>query len=108
MSELLRSPKEIRALPEPIRGAILEGFARSLHVVFLAAIPIALLGLFIVLFMKEVELRSGRGHGDTGAEAVGQDLLAGLEPTTDQDHDAMPDLVDDFDVAEGAGPGDRR
>lgn len=111
MSELLRSPEEIRALPEPMRGAILEGFARSLHVVFLAAIPLAILGLIIVLFMKEVELRSGKGHGDTGAEAVGQDLLAGLEPTTDQDHDAMPDLVDDFDevdVAERAGPGDRR
>lgn len=107
MSSLLRSPKEIRALPEPIRGAVLEGFARSLHVVFLAAIPVALLGLVIVLFLKEVELHSAKGHGDKGADAVGQDLLAGLEATVDQDHDAMPDLIDNFDIPEAAGPGER-
>ncbi len=107
MSSLLRSPKEIRALPEPIRGAILEGFARSLHVVFLAAIPVALLGLVIVLLLKEVELHSAKDHGDKGADAIGQDLLAGLEATVDQDHDAMPDLIDDFDVPEAAGPADR-
>lgn len=101
LGSLLGSPKQIRALPEPLRGAILEGFVRSIHVVFLAAIPIALIGLVIVLFMKEVELRSAKPAGDkvhaeTGAKAVGQDLLAGLEPTTDQDHDAMPDLIDDY------------
>lgn len=70
LSGLLGSPKQIQGLPAPVRDAILEGFARSLHVVFLSAIPIALLGLVIVLFIKESELRSGaapagvNGQGD--------------------------------------------
>lgn len=120
LSSLLGSPKEIRALPEPLRGAIIEGFVRSLHVVFLVAIPIAIVGLIIVLFMKEVELRSAKGfgqqtptgqsHGDTAVQEIGQDLLAGLEPTTDQDHDAMPDLIDELeiDLPEETGPVESR
>ncbi len=65
LSRLLGSPKEIRALPSPIRDAVLEGFARSLHVVFLSAVPAALLGLLIVLFIKETELRSGARSTNT-------------------------------------------
>ncbi len=65
LSSLLGSPKEIRALPAPIRDAVLEGFARSLHVVFLFAVPVALIGLLIVVFIKETELRSGASSTKT-------------------------------------------
>ncbi|HVM52090.1 MAG TPA: MDR family MFS transporter [Acidimicrobiales bacterium] len=91
LSALLGSPEQIRALPAPISGAIVEGFSRSIHVVFLAAIPCALVGLVIVSFLRERELRTTAHVGS--AVAMGEDLGAGLEPGFDPGG-PVPDLTE--------------
>jgi EmrB/QacA subfamily drug resistance transporter len=89
MASLLGSPEQIRHLPGPIAAAIVEAFARSLHVVFLAAIPFALLGLVFSFFLRERELRTTSHVG--AAAAVGEDLGAGFEIAFDPDA-PVPDL----------------
>jgi EmrB/QacA subfamily drug resistance transporter len=91
LSALLGSPAEIRELPAPFVHAIVEGFARSIHVVFLVGIPFALIGLLISLFLREHELRTTSHVGS--AAAMGEDLAAGFESAFDPDA-PVPDLVD--------------
>jgi MFS family permease len=52
------SPAAILSLPEAVRVPVVEAFARSIDTVFLAAVPIALLGFVITLFLRETPLRS--------------------------------------------------
>ena len=49
---------EIRALPASIRSAVLEAFARSFHVIFLTAVPIALAAFGLALLLPERPLRN--------------------------------------------------
>ena len=51
----------IAALPEPIKGFVLEAFALSLDDVFLWAIPALVVALVISLFIKEVPLKTREG-----------------------------------------------
>lgn len=90
MSSLLGSPEQIRNLPPAIMEAIQEGFARSLHVVFLVAIPAALIGLVIVLFLREQQLRT---TAHVGAAAMGEDAGMAFEFAIAPDG-SVPDLTD--------------
>jgi EmrB/QacA subfamily drug resistance transporter len=56
-SRLADSPQAIRALPGAARAVVTGAIADAVHAVFLAALPIALLGLAVVLFLPEVPLR---------------------------------------------------
>jgi EmrB/QacA subfamily drug resistance transporter len=47
----------IRALPEPVRGLVLEAFARSFHVVYLVAIPFGVAAFVLALLLPERPLR---------------------------------------------------
>jgi EmrB/QacA subfamily drug resistance transporter len=51
------SPAVIRALPPPVRDAIIEAFVRSLHVVFLVGVPIGAAAFVLSLFLPEKPLR---------------------------------------------------
>jgi EmrB/QacA subfamily drug resistance transporter len=51
-------PERLAALPGPVHGAVVEAFARSLHTVFLWAMPVAAAGFVVVLFLKELPLRT--------------------------------------------------
>jgi MFS family permease len=56
---LLRgSPDQIGALPAPVQAGVVESFANALSSVFLAAVPIALAALLVVLFLPELPLRT--------------------------------------------------
>ena len=56
---LLRgSPDQISALPARVQAGVVESFADALSTVFLAAVPIALAALAIVVFMPEIPLRT--------------------------------------------------
>ncbi|CAM3367075.1 MDR family MFS transporter [Stackebrandtia soli] len=57
------TPEDIQKLPGPIHGAVVSGFAEALHTTFLAAVPFAVVGFFVVLFLRELPLRS-RPSGD--------------------------------------------
>jgi len=60
------SPAAILSLPEAVRGPVVEAFARSIDTVFLAGVPIAIIGFAISLLLREEPLRST----GVGPEAV--------------------------------------
>jgi len=90
LSALLGSPEQIRDLPPEVVAAVTEGFSRSLHVVFLWAIPVALVGLVIVLFLREQQLRT-TVHVGTAA-AMGEDAGVAFEFAVAPDG-SVPDLT---------------
>jgi EmrB/QacA subfamily drug resistance transporter len=56
---LLRgSPDQIAQLPGRVQQEVIESFANALSTVFLAAVPIAIVALGIVLFLPELPLRT--------------------------------------------------
>ncbi len=67
---LTSSPGRIRALPPEIHTAVIESFARSLEVVFLVAIPIALAGFALSWVLREVPLREAPHPTLVGAEEM--------------------------------------
>jgi EmrB/QacA subfamily drug resistance transporter len=48
----------IQRLPDPIHGLVLNGFAESLHDVFLWAVPVLLVALAVSFFIPEVPLKA--------------------------------------------------
>ncbi|QRN81019.1 MAG: MFS transporter [Nocardiopsis sp. BM-2018] len=62
------SPELVRSLPEPVREVVVGAFDHAMQGVFVAGIPIAVLGLVAVSFMKGVPLRGG-GPGKKNAKA---------------------------------------
>ncbi len=60
---LQASPSQLRALPPAAHQAVVEAVAHSLHVVFLAAIPVALAAFLVVLFLRERPLRESAHIG---------------------------------------------
>jgi len=64
-----KTPAEIADLPEPIHTAVVTGFADAIQTAFLAAVPFAVLGFFVLLFLREIPLRRQLG-GDAYEEAV--------------------------------------
>jgi EmrB/QacA subfamily drug resistance transporter len=96
-SALRAGPEALRALPPEARLAVVDAFARALHVTFLWAIPVAAVGFLLVLFLRELPLRES---AHVGMEAVGEDLAVAFEPAIDQD--AAPELVE---PDRRAGPG---
>ncbi len=72
-SRLADSPQAIRALPEAARALVTGAIADAVHVVFLVALPLALLGLGVVLFLPEVPLRETAHVGaETFLEGAGE------------------------------------
>jgi EmrB/QacA subfamily drug resistance transporter len=59
-------------------GTVIEAFVRSLHTVFLVAIPVALVGFVLALFLREVRLRDHTTLGDVarGAPSGGAEEAA--------------------------------
>jgi EmrB/QacA subfamily drug resistance transporter len=57
---LLGSPASILELSAPIRDAVVESFVHALRIVFLAALPFAVMAFVLSLFLPEIRLRSAR------------------------------------------------
>jgi len=60
---LQASPSQLRALPPAAHQAVVEAVANSLHLVFLAAIPVALAAFVVVPFLRERPLRESAHIG---------------------------------------------
>ncbi len=60
---LTGSPEAIQALPPAVKGPVIEAFVQSLHVVFLASVPVVVAAFALSLFLKELPLRTGHDHG---------------------------------------------
>ncbi|HJP65311.1 MAG TPA: MDR family MFS transporter [Actinomycetota bacterium] len=81
------SPAAIRHLPGPTQHAVIVSLERSIHVVFLAAIPLALLAFAVTWLLPERPLRE---TAHIGAEEAGDELLVGLAPV---EPESAPELV---------------
>lgn len=80
-SRLVNSPDAIRALPAAWSDAVIEAVSNSVNMVFLAVVPILVVGFVVSLFLKGYPLRDTIGatsHGEVGDDEA--DVLA-LEPT---------------------------
>ncbi len=58
LSELTGSPKKIRELPPELQTPVIESIAHSVHLVYLAAVPMALLVVAIAWRLREIPLRT--------------------------------------------------
>lgn len=78
-------PSQLAKLPAPVAEAIRNGLADSLHVVFVAALPVIAAAFLATLLIKAVPLR------DTvhTAEEAGQELLDGLSQSSAEE-DRVP------------------
>jgi MFS family permease len=63
------SPALIKRMPLVVQHAVKVGFSDSLHVVFLASVPVAAIGVIGALLLKEVPLR-GAGHQPALSEGL--------------------------------------
>jgi EmrB/QacA subfamily drug resistance transporter len=68
LSVLQGSPEVIRSLPPEIRTGVIESFSDAIHATYLVAIPLCLVALAFMAFLKERPLR--RSVGDSSAETV--------------------------------------
>ncbi|HET8981772.1 MAG TPA: MDR family MFS transporter [Pedococcus sp.] len=75
----LGSPADIALLPEPVHQAVVGGFADALQAVFLAAVPFALVGFVVVLFLREIPLRQ-RAEPRGDAEGIAAALETAVDP----------------------------
>jgi EmrB/QacA subfamily drug resistance transporter len=61
------SPEALHKLPHAVAAPIVEAYATSLTQVFMWAVPVALVGFTLALFLKEVPLREmGKNAADLG------------------------------------------
>lgn len=69
---LTSTPAQLAKLPPVIHDGIVQAFVHSLHVVYLAAAPVAAAGLVLAFFLREVPLRERPGVAhDVAAAAAG-------------------------------------
>jgi EmrB/QacA subfamily drug resistance transporter len=52
------NPAELRTMPPLVHAAVTDAFARSLHTVFLWAVPIGVAAFVVTLFLRDVPLRA--------------------------------------------------
>jgi EmrB/QacA subfamily drug resistance transporter len=57
VDSLRAGPEALQSLPPVLRDRVVDAFASALHVTFMWGIPIAALGLVVVLFLEERPLR---------------------------------------------------
>ena len=81
------SPQALHAYPDSQIAPIVQAYAHAMHVVFLAAIPVALVAFVVALFLKQVPLRGtaretapdvGEGFGVPEAADADQQLQAAI------------------------------
>lgn len=83
-SSIAYSPAQVRRLPLPVRNGLIEAFARSLHVVFLSAAPLTVLGFIVLISLKELPLRTAAYVRAADAAGAGMEgPIDGLGPTPD-------------------------
>jgi hypothetical protein len=72
-TELRGRPETLAGLPAEVKHDVAVAFSHSLHTVFLACVPVALIGIVLALRMRETPLRT---HSSAD---VGDDLAIALE-----------------------------
>jgi EmrB/QacA subfamily drug resistance transporter len=77
--ELRASPEALAKLPTGVHDAYLRAFTASLHVVFIAAIPVALLAFALSWLLEELPLRTKVGAADGVGSGFGMPRTAAVQ-----------------------------
>lgn len=64
------TPEAIAALPDVVRQPLIESFTEALDRVFLVAVPVGLLALVFVVFLRELPLRETSGVQEAAREPM--------------------------------------
>jgi EmrB/QacA subfamily drug resistance transporter len=72
LAKVTGSPEAIQHLPAAVHDAVIQALANALHVVFLAAVPIAVVAFGVTWLLPEKPLRK---TAHIGAEEIGDELL---------------------------------
>jgi EmrB/QacA subfamily drug resistance transporter len=97
-----QSPAALHRLPAAVAAPIVSAYAQSLHVVFLAGVPVALVALVLSLFLKEVPLRGtaraavtelGEGFAMPDAPDADQSLQKAIAALLNKERGRMTTLV---------------
>jgi EmrB/QacA subfamily drug resistance transporter len=72
LEQITTNTSIITTLPPTIRDTVLNSFAQTFHVVFLAAAPITFIGFVLAFFLKEKPLQSSTAHHAAKSEAAGE------------------------------------
>ena len=75
------TPVELHSLPAAQSAPIIDAYAHAIHVVFLGAVPVALVAFVLALFLKEVPLRDS---SKAGARDLGDGF--GMPEDSDSEH----------------------
>ncbi len=73
LAELTGSPKKIRELPPELQTPVIESIASSVHLVYLTAVPMALLVVLIAFRLREIPLRTQSPMAEARAAAARDD-----------------------------------
>ncbi|TCN34284.1 EmrB/QacA subfamily drug resistance transporter [Kribbella orskensis] len=80
-----QSVEGVHSLPPAARDAITAAYADALHVVFLAAVPVAALGFVVALLLKEVPLRDTVRTSVSGNSSVGDSFAVPASADSEQE-----------------------
>jgi EmrB/QacA subfamily drug resistance transporter len=76
------SPQTLRLLPPEVVGRVVEAFANAIHVVFIAAVPVAALAFLLAWILPQLPLRSRPlGGVEAANEALGEAPKEDRAPT---------------------------
>jgi EmrB/QacA subfamily drug resistance transporter len=76
------NPAQVKHLPPLVRDGLRIAFSDSLHVVFLSAVPFALVAFGLTWFLREVPLRATTGRAAQAAETADQVMPTSAETVT--------------------------
>lgn len=74
MTTLTGAPAQLKLLPADVYSGVVEAFAASLHTVFIAAVPFAVVAFALTWFLREHPLRETAHVGNTSAMIEGGDV----------------------------------
>ena len=86
------NPEQIDKLPAAIHNGFIDAFSSSLHTVFLAGVPIAIVAFVLALILKEVPLRGAARQGLEEAVAEASLVETGVDGAVAAS--ALPPLAD--------------
>ena len=64
----------LKTFTPELQVGIINAFVNSFHLVFLAAVPVTVIGFFVAFALRETPLRTGVGHQAAKEEAAGEAL----------------------------------
>jgi hypothetical protein len=69
-SAISGTPEAIATLPDAVREPLLEAFVTAIDRVFLVGVPVALVGLALTIFLREIPLRETSGLQESARETA--------------------------------------